>query len=202
MAFVTEQRVSGPFLGVRQALEGSGVYWLGSLLGPLLLGFGKGAQKHGIRKVLGVPQGSIQLPERRRLVLSWESWLGKDVCSWEYAARLQIVGTWMKDDLCWSSFLLWIWGWRTEIFQLSGFECNKSLAMSKAPLGFHNVRGQSLAPSAAHTALSLEFRYYAESALRKHSNLIPASMDIPCQRRASDTIMPQSCDTWLQCDRR
>ena len=37
--------------------------------------------------------------------------------------RLQKVGRWGWDDLCWFAFLSRLWGWRTVIFQLFGLYC-------------------------------------------------------------------------------
>ena len=37
--------------------------------------------------------------------------------------RLQNVGTWAWDDLCWLSFFSLVWSWRSVVFQLSGLYC-------------------------------------------------------------------------------
>ena len=36
-------------------------------------------------------------------------------------STLQKVGIWAWDDLCWASFFSRLWGWRTVMFQRSGF---------------------------------------------------------------------------------
>ena len=39
-------------------------------------------------------------------------------------SRLQKVGIWAWDDVCWLSFFSRLWGWGTVTLQLSGFYCS------------------------------------------------------------------------------
>ena len=48
-------------------------------------------------------------------------------------SRLPKNGIWDWDALCWRSFFSILWGWRTVIFQLSGFYCNWEFPEIRGP---------------------------------------------------------------------
>ena len=56
-------------------------------------------------------------------------------------SRLQKVGIWICDALCWLSFCPGFWVWRIVIFQLSGFSC---MYMCWPFGGFRKIRGPNL----------------------------------------------------------